>query len=57
MILSVTSSTPNAEQAPTVERFLADFLPALEREEGVAVYHFTDVDRDLAEHHHRRVAG
>ncbi|MBI4186412.1 MAG: hypothetical protein HY530_02760 [Chloroflexi bacterium] len=41
MIISITSSKVNPEQAPEVEKFLQEFLPRFKREPGViAIYHY-----------------
>lgn len=44
MILSKTTSRPDAEQRSGIEAFLAGFLPRLEREQPgvVAAYHYHD---------------
>jgi hypothetical protein len=43
MLISLTTSHTNAEQAAQVEQFLTGFLPKLERLDGViAAYHYTN---------------
>jgi len=43
MVISITTSHPDEDQRQRADRFLADFLPRLEREPGVvAVYHYSD---------------
>lgn len=46
MLISITSSKVNNEQATKVERFLAEFLPRLKQEPGVvAIYHYKRPDK------------
>ena len=45
MVISFTTSTPNPDQHPQVEAFLAEFLPRLAKQPGVVgAYHFTDAE-------------
>ena len=45
MLISLTTSHPDADQRREIETFLAGFLPRLEQQPGVvAVYHYVDED-------------